>query len=203
MNFLSPADEFVDCEIILKVNRNTVYEAYVGEQLKIACPVQFCNDSTPTITWFKLEKDNSISVNFNNRVKTEWMQTNYDGRSLLIFPNVLSNDSGHYQCRSGDVVSHTIRVNVFSLPNPETEAAAEVEADPQTQSFVLSCVFRLVGLKLFFIVIAGVFVALKKHKNKRVPSDSLHLRTLPQAEPGYDPINPAHIYENDQSSTRV
>ncbi|KAL7370070.1 hypothetical protein ABVT39_018208 [Epinephelus coioides] len=100
------------CEVDLKVARDTVYETVTGEDLRINCIVAFCNDSPPTITWYKREKTD-IPVDVSSHIKTEWKRVNHsEGISFLIFQKIFRSDSGVYQCRSGDIVSHNVNVSV-------------------------------------------------------------------------------------------
>ncbi|KAJ0009367.1 hypothetical protein NQD34_001069 [Periophthalmus magnuspinnatus] len=99
------------CDNEIKIRLNTVYETTLGERLRIVCPVQFCDGSIPTIKWFKLE-DDSVEVNLRDDIETEWTENNNEGKSFLIFKSVQNSDVGLYQCRSGNVVSHTVNVTL-------------------------------------------------------------------------------------------
>ncbi|XP_047431999.1 B- and T-lymphocyte attenuator-like [Mugil cephalus] len=101
------------CDAGIRVRRNTVYNATVGENFKINCPVVFCNNSPPTVSWYK-QGETKLPVNVSSHIKTEWEMINdSEGTSILIFRNILMNDSGPYQCRSEGDVSHTINVSVY------------------------------------------------------------------------------------------
>lgn len=109
-----------DCDVEMRVRRNTVYEASRGEVLKITCQVGFCNNSPPTISWYKLEKTAGrvpVNVSSSSHIKTEWESLNHsEGILFLIFQNILTNDSGVYQCgsytHSGVALSHVINIYV-------------------------------------------------------------------------------------------
>ena len=110
----SSAGEDSECIPYLKVRRHTTFETSPGRELVINCPVEFCNKSVPTVTWFKLLNGTSkpISVRSSSHIRTEWKEVNHEWASLLIFPKILSNDSGLYRCQMGHDVSHFIRVSV-------------------------------------------------------------------------------------------
>ncbi|KAK7893304.1 hypothetical protein WMY93_022456 [Mugilogobius chulae] len=77
------------CESRLNIRGNLAYEAYVGRELKMSCPVQMCNSSTPTVTWLRLERDQFTPVNLTDRVTTEWNKTNdHEGVLSLNFHHV-------------------------------------------------------------------------------------------------------------------
>ncbi|XP_075950884.1 B- and T-lymphocyte attenuator-like isoform X2 [Anarhichas minor] len=103
-----------DCEVEVKVDRNTVYEAVLGEDLRINCTVEFCSGSPPTVSWYKRETTNvPVNVSSSSHIKTEWkLLKQLEGRSFLIFQKVRRNDSGAYQCQGGGSLSHYINVSV-------------------------------------------------------------------------------------------
>lgn len=108
------ADEDSNCEVQIKVRRNTVYEAFLGNILRINCTVGFCNSSPPTVSWFKHEKTSvPVNVSSSSHIKTEWKALKHlEGVSYLVFQNIHSNDSGVYYCQSGLMVGHIINVSV-------------------------------------------------------------------------------------------
>uniref|UniRef100_UPI003AABA9EA B- and T-lymphocyte attenuator-like n=1 Tax=Centroberyx gerrardi TaxID=166262 RepID=UPI003AABA9EA len=103
-----------DCELQLKVRRGTVYNASLGENLRIHCPVVFCNNSPPTISWSKLDQSfTPIHFNSSTHITTEWeISGNLEGILYLVFTNMLTSDSGVYQCHGGGQVSHSVTVYV-------------------------------------------------------------------------------------------
>uniref|UniRef100_UPI003AACEA80 B- and T-lymphocyte attenuator-like n=1 Tax=Centroberyx gerrardi TaxID=166262 RepID=UPI003AACEA80 len=103
-----------DCELQLKVRRGTVYNASLGENLRIHCTVVFCNNSPPTISWYKLDQSfTPIHFNSSTHITTEWkISGNLEGISYLVFTNILTSDSGVYRCHGGGQVSHSVTVYV-------------------------------------------------------------------------------------------
>ncbi|XP_049919318.1 B- and T-lymphocyte attenuator-like isoform X2 [Epinephelus moara] len=145
-----------DCEVDLKVARDTVYEALPGEDLRINCIVAFCNDSPPTVTWYKREKTD-IPVDVSSRIKMEWKHVNRsEGISFLIFQNIFRNDSGVYQCGIGDIVSHNINVSVHDHDG-RTNASGMNSTAPTLKPETLSDLFRYIyfgaGIVAFVTVV--------------------------------------------------
>ncbi|XP_071388453.1 B- and T-lymphocyte attenuator-like isoform X2 [Centroberyx affinis] len=103
-----------DCDPGIKVRRNTVYDALLGENLRIHCTVVFCNNSPPTISWYKLDQSfTPIHFNSSTHITTEWeISGNFEGISYLVFTNILTSDSGVYRCHGVGQVSHSINVYV-------------------------------------------------------------------------------------------
>ncbi|XP_037618282.1 B- and T-lymphocyte attenuator-like [Sebastes umbrosus] len=104
-----------DCEVEVKVHRNTIYGVAFGGDLEIHCPIAFCNYPPPTVTWYKLNKTVvPVNVSSSSHIKTELELLKYlEGRSLLIFQKILRSDSGVYQCGDGSSLSHNINVTVY------------------------------------------------------------------------------------------
>ena len=103
-----------DCEFEIRVRRNTVYETSIGEELRINCTVIFCNNSPPTVSWFKLGQSVvPVNVSSNSHIKIEWKKIDDSrGISFLVFKKILMSDSGEYQCQGGGSLGHNINVSV-------------------------------------------------------------------------------------------
>ncbi|MEQ2173237.1 hypothetical protein GOODEAATRI_029883, partial [Goodea atripinnis] len=112
--FLPLDADYEDCTIELLVRRNTIYKAFLGQQLRIDCPVVFCNNPPPPVSWYKIEeKLVRLNVNNNSRIKIGWKMSNpLEGTSYLLFQNIVRNDSGIYQCESGGNTGHAINIIV-------------------------------------------------------------------------------------------
>uniref|UniRef100_A0A8C4EXF8 Ig-like domain-containing protein n=1 Tax=Dicentrarchus labrax TaxID=13489 RepID=A0A8C4EXF8_DICLA len=117
-----------NCEIELRVRRHTVFNVSSGQDLKINCTVRFCNDSPPTVSWYKFEKsDVPVNVSSGGHIKTEWEKVKHlEGISYLIFKNIHMSDSGSYQCRSGLIMGHNINVSVNGKSKKETQTDNQV-----------------------------------------------------------------------------
>ncbi|MEQ2257547.1 hypothetical protein ILYODFUR_035827, partial [Ilyodon furcidens] len=112
---LLPLDaDYEDCTTELLVRRNTIYEAFPGQELRIDCPVVFCNNPPPLVSWYKIEeKLVRLHVNNINHITVGWeIWSSSRGTSYLLFKNVVKSDSGIYRCESGRTVGHTINIKV-------------------------------------------------------------------------------------------
>ncbi|XP_019116065.1 B- and T-lymphocyte attenuator [Larimichthys crocea] len=162
--------EDTDCEVEFRVRRNTVYETSLGEQLRINCTVIFCNNSPPTVSWYKLEKTGfPVDVSSDSHIKTEWKTLKAgEGISYLIFQNVLKSDSGVYLCHAGDSVSHCINVSVHEVSMFELTTATTSEPQSPTMQNNLSaylpqCVpYHAAGVGVFILIVIIICVTSKR-----------------------------------------
>uniref|UniRef100_A0A4W6F5U9 Ig-like domain-containing protein n=1 Tax=Lates calcarifer TaxID=8187 RepID=A0A4W6F5U9_LATCA len=152
-----------ECETSIKVRRNTVYQAFVGQDLRINCTVSFCNNTQP-VSWFKLENGtDSVSVNKNSHIKTEWKPSDHlEGTSYLIFQKILSNDSGVYRCRSGGSVSHNINILVsgdaeLTTVTSRTETTSTTSS-PEPRENLLMYVYCASGILAFVMIVIVISV---------------------------------------------
>ncbi|MED6271263.1 hypothetical protein CHARACLAT_018408 [Characodon lateralis] len=112
--FLTLKADNEECTIELQVRRSTIYKASLGQQLRIDCPVVFCNNPPPPVSWYKIEEKHvRLNVNNNSHIKIGWKMSNpLEGTSYLLFQNIVRNDLGTYQCESGGSVGHAINITV-------------------------------------------------------------------------------------------
>ncbi|MEQ2202874.1 hypothetical protein XENOCAPTIV_018768 [Xenoophorus captivus] len=141
--FLPLDADYEDCTTELQVRRHTIYEASLGQQLRIDCPVAFCNNSPPPVSWYKIEeKLVRLHVSNNNHITVGWeIWSSSRGISYLLFKNVVKSDSGIYQCESGgNVVGHTINIKVNG--NTETTTTASFQLwTSSTHVFGIGAIF--------------------------------------------------------------
>ncbi|XP_069020319.1 B- and T-lymphocyte attenuator-like isoform X2 [Embiotoca jacksoni] len=134
-----------DCSTAIKVRRNTVYNALLGQELRIHCPVSFCNNSPPTVSWLKQNR-NSSAVISDSHIKTQLNMINsLEGESFLIFQTILRNDSGKYLCQSGNSVSHLITVSVYV-------------SEPKLSEDFWMYVYSAAGIFMFVIIVIIISV---------------------------------------------
>ncbi|XP_069567965.1 uncharacterized protein [Brachyistius frenatus] len=182
-----------DCSTIIKVRRNTVYNASLGQELRIHCSVSFCNNSTPTVSWIK-PNEPSFYVSSDSHIKTQLNMINsLEGESFLIFQTILRSDSGQYLCQSGNSVSHVITVSVYG----DVELTTVTWTDSDSESGSLTTlksfwlfVYRAIGIMAFIIIVMVIYVAsVQMHKEKpRIAPDPNRQSSLEANK---------HIYEND------
>uniref|UniRef100_A0A665WBV6 Ig-like domain-containing protein n=1 Tax=Echeneis naucrates TaxID=173247 RepID=A0A665WBV6_ECHNA len=144
-----PAAQDSECETVIQVRRNTLYQPSCGQKLIIKCPVFYCNKS-PTISWIKLENNTHpvpVPVSGSSHITAEWEQINSTaGISKLIFNKILRSDSGLYCCGSEGSQSHVINVTVKgeTLSGPTLSiwlwlwCSSSSVLDPTIQSLICS-----------------------------------------------------------------
>ncbi|XP_036947355.1 uncharacterized protein LOC119015469 isoform X2 [Acanthopagrus latus] len=166
-----------DCEFEIRVRRNTVYKTSIGEELRINCTVIFCNNSPPTVSWFKLGQSVvPVNVSSNSHIKIEWKKIDDSrGISFLVFKKILMSDSGEYQCQGGGSLGHNINVSV--------SGPAFYPAFPHYA-------FRVVGIVALIIVVMIIYVASRSGCKVRGVCSERRSRMAPN-------LSPHHIYEND------
>ncbi|XP_054480018.1 uncharacterized protein LOC129111891 [Anoplopoma fimbria] len=186
---LDADSEDSDCKVVVKVDRNTVYEALLGEDLWINCTVEFCNDSLPKVSWFKRETtDVPVNVSSSSHMKTKWLILKHlDGRLFLIFQRIRRNDSGVYQCQSGESVSHNITVSVHD----QLTTVMMTTSKPGTEDTFWPFVYRTVWMTVItFLMLALLFHL--RHRFKGKSRDTL------SRQPSHDALPTTHVYDNDQ-----
>ncbi|XP_041821891.1 B- and T-lymphocyte attenuator-like isoform X2 [Chelmon rostratus] len=180
-----------NCETAIKVRRNTHHAALLGQRLVIDCPVHFCNNSTPTVSWFKNEKTTvPVDVSSGSHIRTEWKQLNHsDGISHLIFQNILMSDSGVYQCRSDLIVSHNINVSVFDHEEPANGTQRNETgntnpgSDPPTNlwTYVYTAAGILASVIIVIIISVLSMQGCKGKPKKEIQSDNQYI-AIPMVE---------------------
>ncbi|XP_075950886.1 uncharacterized protein LOC142952810 isoform X2 [Anarhichas minor] len=196
---LDADSEESDCGVEVNVDRDIVYEAVLGEDLRIHCTVEFCSGSPPTVSWYKRERTDHVPVNVSSssHIKTEWkLLKHLEGRSFLIFQKVRRNDSGEYQCEGGGSLSHYIDVSVHGeLTNVAvmaSEMTSEMTSELVTEDTFWPFVFRAVGTTVFFILMLTLCVASRRK-----------CRATPSRQPSHDALPPSPIYENSQPCLEI
>ncbi|XP_039648665.1 leucine-rich repeats and immunoglobulin-like domains protein 1 isoform X2 [Perca fluviatilis] len=181
------------CDIEIRVRRGTVYKALLGEDLRINCPVAFCNNSPLTVSWYKFEttKPVPVDVSSSSHIKTEWTHLKpLEGISYLIFQKILRNDSGQYQCHTGGSMSHSINVSVYGEVKLTTVTWTTLEPESTEETFWPN-VYRVVGIMAFVITVLTVWVASScgcKGESRDTPDLS--------CQPSHDALTTTTIYEN-------
>ncbi|XP_044043048.1 leucine-rich repeats and immunoglobulin-like domains protein 1 isoform X2 [Siniperca chuatsi] len=186
------------CEVEIRVRRNTVYEAFLGDDLRINCTVLFCNNSPPTISWYKLEKTNvNVNVSGSSHIKTEWKTLNHvEGISYLIFQNILTSDSGVYYCQSGHSVGHSINVSVDG--DFELTTVTWTTSEPESSTIQHTVwLYRVVGIMVFVIIVIIICVASKSGCKGVCCAGESRNTPDPSCQPSHDAWSTIHIYEND------
>ncbi|KAF7214705.1 B- and T-lymphocyte attenuator isoform X2 [Nothobranchius furzeri] len=173
-----------ECDVEMKVRRNTVYEASVEGELRIKCPVVFCNKSPPAVTWIKWEKT-FVPVTISDRVQLEWTTNQQEGTSYLVFHNVLRSDAGTYRCGSGGSVSHNIYLIVNDGKVNDTSTERAKTTNPGTKDNFMMCMYSAAGIGAFIVMVIIVSVVSMrgcKGKSKKEPEKESQYIELPAVE---------------------
>ncbi|XP_047210846.1 uncharacterized protein LOC124861302 isoform X1 [Girardinichthys multiradiatus] len=188
--FLPLDADYEDCTTELLVRRNTIYEVFPGQQLRIDCPVVFCNFPPPPVSWYKMEeKFVRLHVNNKNHITVGWEIWNSSrGKSYLLFKNVVKSDSGIYQCETGGNVGHAINITVNGNTETTTTAGFQLWTSSTSKSAVAQDIFWpymycLFGIGAFFIAVITIRV---------ISQTALKGRCRKKA----DPQSSDQIYEN-------
>ncbi|XP_028256145.1 B- and T-lymphocyte attenuator-like [Parambassis ranga] len=187
--FTSNADS-EECFLQIKVRRNTVYEASVGQELRINCTVAFCNSSPPAVTWIKLNKKN-VPVNMSSDIKTEWkMLKDFEGVSYLTFQNIHKRNSGVYQCESDGDVSHYINISVYDgvlngtleKKNVTTNSSSPSDEGPENFLMYVYSAAGIISSVIIVIIISVVSLrGCKGKSNKEAGTENQYI-SIPMVE---------------------
>ncbi|XP_029942378.1 uncharacterized protein btla isoform X4 [Salarias fasciatus] len=115
--YANAESEESECQPEVRVHRNTVYRAVIGDELRINCTSYFCGETPSNMSWYKYEEgDVLINSSKQSRIKTEWKPLSRTaGIYYLIFTNIVRNDSGRFICQIGSERSHLITVLVEDI----------------------------------------------------------------------------------------
>ncbi|XP_068165693.1 B- and T-lymphocyte attenuator-like isoform X2 [Antennarius striatus] len=147
-----------DCEDEIFVRRNTCYDAWIGDNLRINCTIQFCKNSAQTVRWFRVENV-SVPVDLSSHISESWVSVHRPlGTSFLDFQSILITDAGAYQCRSGLSVSHVIHVFVHGKGDSGVTPTAGAES-ADTAQHPWRYLYIATGIAAFVIVVIIITVA--------------------------------------------
>ncbi|XP_034720982.1 B- and T-lymphocyte attenuator-like isoform X1 [Etheostoma cragini] len=183
------------CELEIRVHHGTVYEAVPGEDFRIGCPVTFCDNSPPTVSWYKYETTKQffvpVDVSNSSHIKTEWtLSKPLEGILYLIFQKILRIDSGEYHCRAGGSLSHNINISVYGEVPLTTVTCTTLEPE-STEETSWPSVYCVVGIMGFVVIVLTAWVASKcvcKGESRDTPDLS--------RQPSHDALTTITIYEN-------
>ncbi|XP_022621296.1 uncharacterized protein LOC111236724 [Seriola dumerili] len=194
-----------DCETVIKVQRNTLYEAFVGQEFTMNCTVSFCNSSPPSVSWHKVDQPiDPVNVSSGSHIKTEWKELSHsEGTSYLIFQKILVSDSGLYQCRGGDGVSHNINVSVHGVITDETSTVLWTTLEQggvTAKKTFWPCVYRVVGVMVFAVIVIAVCLTTNQGCKGVCRAGESTNAPDPSCQPSHVASPTIHIYENNCST---
>ncbi|XP_029942376.1 B- and T-lymphocyte attenuator isoform X2 [Salarias fasciatus] len=197
--YTSAEGEESECQPEVRVHRNTVYRAVIGDELRINCTSYFCGETPSNMSWYKYEGgDVLINSSKQSRIKTEWKQlSNIAGIYYLIFTNIVRNDSGQFTCQIGSERSHLITVSVDDIDEFRTNSTRS--PDPEaTEWWLYVYSAAAIGALVLIVIIISV-AALRGCKGKPRKEEQrenqymvipMTQQPLPQASPGGSPSAP-------------
>ncbi|XP_046886623.1 B- and T-lymphocyte attenuator-like [Hypomesus transpacificus] len=168
-----------DCLPHVRVHRNTVMNASSGEDLRMECPVHFCSDAQPVISWCKLDDSNNCSpFNRSARTETHWQNLTYNtGISFLNMKDVSTNDTGQYRCQYRSDMSHSIKIRVSERTDISTvgyeknETTSFEHPNPELE-WLLPYIYPAVGiLGLVVVVITTSILLMQRNRGRPKNTD--------------------------------
>ncbi|XP_036070393.1 B- and T-lymphocyte attenuator-like isoform X2 [Oryzias melastigma] len=153
------ADSKDGCSVEVRVRRDTKYDVFQGEEVRIQCPVSFCSLPPPRVIWKKFEEP---QIQINRGIKIIWEQNNtLNGASILVFEKIHRNDSGLYQCMMKESVGHNIKVSVHGLnetikTKTSNQSSTEPPQNDQDRSWMY--VYFVPGIALFVIMVIVISI---------------------------------------------
>uniref|UniRef100_A0A6I8QYL7 Ig-like domain-containing protein n=1 Tax=Xenopus tropicalis TaxID=8364 RepID=A0A6I8QYL7_XENTR len=104
-----------ECIPQIHIKRNTKYNESVGKLLSLQCPVSFCSEELPVVTWCKLTAITCESLSAGPGRLMEWTgRKENTAVYLLTFVGAQLNDTGYYRCTltTQSVIGRTVRVEI-------------------------------------------------------------------------------------------
>ncbi|KAL6484375.1 hypothetical protein MHYP_G00064200 [Metynnis hypsauchen] len=107
------------CAPAVRVRKNTVYKGSSKSELRVPCPVKYC-EQIPTVRWFRISDTNkAIPVSETDQVTVTQDRSTADEKeiiSYLRFKSLSDQDDGIYRCEAAGSKStspsHNINVSV-------------------------------------------------------------------------------------------
>ncbi|XP_029986291.1 uncharacterized protein btla isoform X2 [Sphaeramia orbicularis] len=184
------------CQTEIKVRRHTVYEASVGQKLRINCTVEFCEGPPPPVYWYKLENSEVlVNVSRIRHLETEWrMEKHLGGVSLLVFGGVLSSDSGIYQCESGNALSHYINVSISGSAAARPNVTSQTDRNWSTLQPYMYCAAGIMGMVVMVIAVSVLSMRGCKGKAQAECQTEAQYMVIPMVETPYPPPRPSALH---------
>ncbi|XP_043965387.1 B- and T-lymphocyte attenuator-like [Gambusia affinis] len=179
-----------DCTPELQVRRNTFYKAGLGQELRIECPVLFCNNLPPTICWYKVKEEHiCLNDNNNNHIKTEWKISNpSEGIFYLLFQSITRNDSGEYRCEGGSTVSHSILIDVYEMDTNDPRKTKTNDTNdqpvPEQADRLLMSVYSTAGIVSFVVIVIIISITCMRGCKGKSRTDATEIQYSPRGTQG-------------------
>ncbi|XP_053312981.1 B- and T-lymphocyte attenuator [Spea bombifrons] len=168
-----------NCVNNISIPRSTEYNRSAGEPLTVECPVQFCSQQPPNVTWCKVSGDTICqAIAGGPGIAVQWEERRRnDGVYLLKFVSVHENDTGFYKCwaefGTQQTVGHVIKINILAAVvkgNTTMDKSENTRVTPsldlKNMEWLLYLSFSLLGLSVFILIISLLVYYLRKVKQK-------------------------------------
>ncbi|XP_031219855.1 B- and T-lymphocyte attenuator isoform X3 [Mastomys coucha] len=104
-----------DCQVQVKIKRNSEFSAWTGELFKIECPVTYCVHR-PNVTWCKHNGTICVPLELGPQLHTSWQENQPVPVFILHFEPIHLSDDGLYSCstnlNSEVINSHAVTIHV-------------------------------------------------------------------------------------------
>ncbi|OCT93670.1 hypothetical protein XELAEV_18011345mg [Xenopus laevis] len=133
-----PLSAGLDCTPQIHTEKNTKYNKSVGEFLAIQCPVSFCSEELPHVTWCRLVRNTCEPIDSGSRLVMGWTgQKKNTAVYLLMFLAAELDDTGFYRCtlitQSVNTIGFTVTVTVTGGHTELTTTQLPSKCDVATQ----------------------------------------------------------------------
>ncbi|KAK5891278.1 hypothetical protein CgunFtcFv8_018549 [Champsocephalus gunnari] len=142
------------------------------------------------VDWFKHEQtDVPVNVSSSSRIKTQWETINKsEGISFLVFPNIRLNDSGMYQCKSGDSSSHYINVFVHvddgrGRTTVPQKNESSTHSEPKVDSWIYMYLAAGIVPFIIIVIIISVLMCRCQGKSKNETQTEVQYIAIPAEKP--------------------
>ncbi|XP_075449682.1 B- and T-lymphocyte attenuator isoform X2 [Ascaphus truei] len=184
------------CSITIHIPRNSHSNASVGDSLTLRCPIRFCSEKLPNVTWDKLAGEQYEPLKEGLKTSSEWTELQQNNVvHLLTFVSVQVNDTGFYRCSAADLatqsVAHAINVSISERieyvsdmdenttittpsPNSTRHRYKNIQSVFESIKWVVYLLVSLGVLCILIMVCSLVGICLRRLKAKRrMPPDTL------------------------------
>ncbi|XP_063298329.1 B- and T-lymphocyte attenuator-like isoform X2 [Pelobates fuscus] len=153
----------------IDIHRHTQYNLSIGETFSLKCPVRFCSEGAPNMTWCKHNGGSCQPIDTDSRISFEW--TEYRAHYavyLLKFQSINLTDSGFYGCsakyKDQQTVGHLVRINIAA--GNTTYLTTSTTGEIMTSDVIKYTVSSLGALCMLIIILSLLIYCMQRKKAK-------------------------------------
>ncbi|XP_031219853.1 B- and T-lymphocyte attenuator isoform X1 [Mastomys coucha] len=214
-----------DCQVQVKIKRNSEFSAWTGELFKIECPVTYCVHR-PNVTWCKHNGTICVPLELGPQLHTSWQENQPVPVFILHFEPIHLSDDGLYSCstnlNSEVINSHAVTIHVTErtqnyseyqlitvsdIPDATNASGPSTMEERPGKTWLLSTLLPS-GALLFLLACVCLLCSLKRMQGKeKKPSDlegrETNLVDIPVSSRTNSQTLPSEtgIYDNDPWSS--